>query len=77
MTTSIDLPAGSLAFSYCQVPVVYRLGDVPGIELERADGRVEHVDGDRLDMAQSLALFERRGAYRRVTVTVLRRSLYA
>ncbi len=31
----------------------------------------------RLDMAQSLALFERRGAYRRVTVTVLTRSLYA
>jgi hypothetical protein len=69
-TISVDLAPGSLAFTYCQVPVVYRLGDVAGVELERSDGRVERVDGALLDRAQSLALFERRGAIRRVTVTV-------
>jgi hypothetical protein len=67
---SIDLAPGSLAFTYCQVPVVYRLGDAASVELERADGGFERIDGTQLDRAQSLAIFERRVAYRRVTVTV-------
>jgi hypothetical protein len=55
---------------------VYRLGDVAGLELERADGRVERVDGALLERAQSLALFGRRGAIRRVTVTVAPASVH-
>ena len=69
-TTTIDLAPGSLAFSYCQVPVVYRLGDTAGVELEHTHGRLERIDGTQLDRTQSLALFERRGAYRRMTVTI-------
>jgi hypothetical protein len=65
-----DVPAGSLAFTCCQVPIVYRLGKGPSIELELADGRVEHVNGTELGPAASRAIFERRGTYRRLTVTV-------
>jgi hypothetical protein len=67
---SVSLDPGSLAFSYCGVPVVYRLGAAAAIELELADGRLEHVDGAELDTNQSLALFARAGTYRRLTVTV-------
>ena len=61
-TTFVDLAPDSLAFTYCQVPVVYRLADRAGIELEHGDGRAEHIDGAALDRTQSRALFERRGA---------------
>ncbi len=74
---SLDLDPGSLAFSYCQVPVVYRMGQAASIELEHADGRLEDVEGDQLDRSQSAAFFERRGTYRRVTVTVPAGSLLA
>jgi hypothetical protein len=65
-----DLPAGSLAFTCCQVPVCYRLGDAPVIELERSDGALESVAGSELGTEASAAIFGRRGTYRRVTVTV-------
>ena len=69
-TASIELAPGSLGFTYCQVPVVYRLGDAASVELQHADGRLEHVDGTQLDRTQSQALFRRSGTYRRVTVTI-------
>jgi hypothetical protein len=65
-----ELPPGSLAFTYCQVPVCYRLGEASSIELERSDGRIETVVGSELGAAASAAIFERRGTYRWVTVTV-------
>ncbi len=67
-----DLAPGRLAFTCCQVPVSYRLGDTASIELWRTDGRTETVAGDELSREASRALFERRGIYRRVTVTLPR-----
>jgi hypothetical protein len=65
-----DLAPGSLAFTCCQVPVSYRLGDIASIELQRTDGRTETVAGTELSREASRALFERRGIYRRVAVTL-------
>jgi hypothetical protein len=65
-----ELPARSLAFTYCQVPVCYRLGAAWSIEVEHGDGRTRTVGGSRLDRESSLAIFERRGTIRRLTVTV-------
>jgi hypothetical protein len=65
-----DLPADSLTFTYCQVPVCYRLGDQPSIRLERADGGIEIVDGTVLGREASADIAGRRGTYRRVTVTI-------
>jgi hypothetical protein len=71
----IQLPTGSLAFTLCQVAVCYRLGDAPSIELELADGRTEVVPGAELSGEASRAIFERTGAYSRLTVTVPRSAL--
>jgi hypothetical protein len=65
-----DLPAGSMAFTCCQIPVCYRLGDAPAIELERRDGTRESVAGSELGVEASAAIFGRRGTYRRITVTI-------
>ncbi|ADG73490.1 conserved hypothetical protein [Cellulomonas flavigena DSM 20109] len=68
------LPAGSLAFTFCQVPVVYRRVDAPGAALavvaHRADGtRVEGVGGV-LDAATSRCVFRRTGDVVRIDVQV-------
>ena len=65
---AIELPPGTLAFTYCQVPVVYHLSGEPRIEVTLADGRVVPVAGDTLDRETSASVFERTGRIRRIDV---------
>ncbi len=71
----VQLPAGSLAFTLCQVAVGYRPGDAPSIELELVDGRTEVVPGAELSVEASRAIFERTGTCSRLTVTVPRTAI--
>jgi hypothetical protein len=64
------LPAHSLAFTCCQVPVCYVAGETASIVLERTDGGTETFDGDELDPDTSRAVLERTDTYRWITVTL-------
>ena len=64
----------SLAFTYCQTPVVYRLGDAAGITVEFRDGTTASVTGDRLDGETSRAILGRTGRVKTLRVTVPRAS---
>ncbi len=59
---TLSLEAGTLAFTYCQVPVIYRLSDHPQIEITHRGGRVETLAGLELDPINSAKIFERGGA---------------
>lgn len=72
---SWDLPAGSLAFTYCSVPVSYRLADAASILVERADKKSETIQGNTLPPAISSEVFARGGAVARITVSVPREML--
>ncbi|MEM9302209.1 MAG: hypothetical protein AAGE01_08875, partial [Pseudomonadota bacterium] len=67
----VTVPRRSLAFSWCQVPVLYRLEDGAegSIAIKDADGRERTMAGLRLSRADSQAIFARSGAVRRLTVT--------
>ena len=69
---ALALPAGSLVFTYAQVPVVYTLTDAAAttVTLTGADGTRRLVAGDRLDAATSAALFGRDGTVQRIDVAV-------
>lgn len=71
---AIGLPAGALAFTYAQVPVVYTLVDAGAttLALTGADGTVRVVQGDTLDAASSAAVFGREGSVVRIDVAVPR-----
>jgi hypothetical protein len=59
---SLEIPAGALAFSYCQVPVIYHLHTGEGwIRLTAADGAVSINSGNELDGPTSQSLFARDG----------------
>jgi hypothetical protein len=68
----LDLPAGTLAFTWCQVPIVYRLdgASAPAITLKFSDGGERHRAGTDLNDDESTALFRRDGSIRRLTVWI-------
>jgi len=55
----IELKPGELAFTYCQVPVIYKMSDRNHIELEKSGGPNIMVDGQKLSPALSAHLFSR------------------
>ena len=68
---SLTLEPGTLAFTFCQVPVVYRSTDgAAKVAVVRSDGTTERFDGAFLDAATSRAVFERSGAVTRIEVAV-------
>jgi hypothetical protein len=68
----LGVAAGQLAFTWCQVPIVYRLGDdsTGEIALAAEDGSTRSVAGLTLSAEDSETLFRRSGRIRRITVTL-------
>jgi hypothetical protein len=59
---TLPLPPGSLAFTLCQTPVLYRLGgtgEAPSITVHRKDGEPRRIAGDTLPPPHSGAVFSR------------------
>ncbi|HUJ72661.1 MAG TPA: hypothetical protein VLZ30_10470 [Verrucomicrobiae bacterium] len=71
----LRLKAGALAFTYCQVPVCYRLADAASLLIDRADGSQELVRDSALGCTDSLSIFSRDGRISRLTVFVPRADL--
>jgi hypothetical protein len=77
---ALELPAASLAFTWCQVPFVYVLRDgaaAPGLDIDFDDGTTAHLDNTRLTAGLSTELFERTGRIRKVTATVIADTLFS
>ena len=67
---TIELPVGALAFTFCQVPVVFHRGGPLAVVAHLADGsEVPGTDGG-LDAQLSAGVFRRDGRVRSLSVTV-------
>ena len=75
--TPLALAPGTLPFTFCHVPVVYRLADAARTTVVRRDGEERTVPGAFLDPATSRELFERTGAVARIDVDVPASALVA
>ena len=64
------LPACSLAFTCCQVPVCYELADAFFITIETRSGATRTVPGQRVSVADSRAIFSRSGEIARLRVHI-------
>ncbi|MEZ5278805.1 MAG: hypothetical protein R3F07_20660 [Opitutaceae bacterium] len=67
---AVPLPAQSLGFTFCQVPVVYRAGEGPALELHQADGRIIQRESARLTRDESAAVFRRNCVVRKIVVRI-------
>lgn len=65
-----DLPSPGLAFTFCQVPVLYRRGSAPAVQVRYADGSAAAHPGDRLPADVSAEVFRRTGAVESIVVTL-------
>jgi len=64
----MELPTGSLAFTFCQTPVIYHIGEKSGMEVHFTDGNMEEVSGSRLDLEISQHIFKRDGVVAKIVV---------
>jgi hypothetical protein len=69
---SIELEKDSLAFTYCQVPVVYKKSSEASIEVQLHDGTSLHFKGNQLDKKTSTSIFKRDGKIIKLTVFVVK-----
>ncbi len=72
---SIELETNQLAFTHCQVPVVYETAEEAEIHLYDKEGNVEKIKGYQLPEKQSTSLFQREGDITKLKVFVEQRLL--
>lgn len=65
---ALKLAARSLAFTYCQTPVVYRLANMESLVISYADGFEQQTDQLHLNGKTSRMIFERTGIVERIEV---------
>jgi len=65
---SLEVPGQALAFTVCQVPVVYTLGEKEGVEVRFSDGSTKSWETYALDPSLSAALFKRSGTIESIRV---------
>lgn len=65
---SLGLPVGSLAFTFCQVPVVYRQAESLEVRVVLADRTVVDCPDGRIPADLSAAIFARQGEVDRIEV---------
>ena len=66
----IPLIANTLAFTYCQIPVIYRIAESEGIELFYINGNSSSTDELSLDRNASHQIFNRTGEIDRIQVNL-------
>ena len=69
---TIDLNVESLAFTYCQVPIIYQLATTEGLEVVDEKGDTRQISGLILSKETSSAIFKRTGEIKRVVVSLLK-----
>jgi hypothetical protein len=68
----LHLKTGSLAFTYCQTPVIYRPGRKDSLAVWFADGSRQEEDTLRMEAETSQSIFERTGRVDRIIVSLSR-----
>ena len=67
---TIELNEGSLGFTYCQIPVVYKNSALQGVKIFYTDGSVKEIKALILDESTSKLVFERTGTVAKIEVSV-------
>lgn len=67
---NITLEANSLCFTYCQVPIIYKLSDKDGLQVISKNSRHTVSNDFSLDWHASKSIFERTGEIDRIIVSI-------
>jgi hypothetical protein len=64
----MELEKNSIAFTCCQVPIVYKISDEERITVTWKDGSEREIEGLTLGLSESLKVYQRNGEIRQITV---------
>ena len=67
---NISISPGSLVFTICQVPVIYKRGSEVEITVKLTDGKTKKIRGKELDFQTTQLIFKRLGKIKMITVTL-------
>ena len=67
---SLRLSAGQLGFTYCQVPVIYSLGDPTTIKVNFTDGTSRAITGNLIEAELSMQIFDKQGTVSHIEVAL-------
>ena len=65
-SNQLKIEAGSLCFTYCQVPVIYSLDGNESLEIVYQDGETVGAESLRLDLENSRKIFGRTGEIKQI-----------
>ncbi|MBT8235064.1 MAG: hypothetical protein KJO04_02630 [Bacteroidia bacterium] len=65
-STQLKIEAGSLCFTYCQVPVIFTLDESESLEIMYQDGESVRAESLRLDLENSRKIFGRTGEIKQI-----------
>ncbi len=71
----LEMSKASLAFTYCQVPIIYQISDKAGMSVHFVDGQTRAFPATELDEATSQQIFQRAGTVHFIEVAVPRDTL--
>ena len=66
----IEVKSNSLCFTFCQIPVVYKLEEKEGLKLLLNSGKSIEYDVLKLDAVTSKKVFQRTGEIRQIIVSI-------
>ncbi|MGB5430217.1 hypothetical protein, partial [Eudoraea sp.] len=66
----IELEKGSLCFTYCQIPIIYKLAEKQGLKIVFNGDAILEYDHLNLDLATSKKVFERTGEITQIIVSI-------
>ena len=66
------LPKNTLCFTYCQIPIIYKLSEKESINIKLSNGESLHVDGLSIDLKLSKQIFMRDGSIEHIQVEIIK-----
>ncbi len=67
---TIQLEEGSMCFTYCQIPIVYKLNGDTGTQVIYNDDSTKDFNALQLDLETSKSVFKRTGDINRIIVSL-------
>jgi hypothetical protein len=71
-TSTVPLEKDTLAFTYCQVPIIYKKSKTASTEVVFQSGESQIVSSNQLDATLSTALFQRTNTINKIIVSVVK-----
>ncbi len=66
----IKINENSLCFTYCQIPIIYKLGDKKGVKIQYINGNLKEFQDLCLDYSTSAEIFARTGKIETINVFI-------